>query len=457
MANVFVFRSRIAAPADEVFRWHERPGAFERLAPPWQRIEVVERTGGIQTGDRVTLRQSLGPLKLTWRLEHCDYVAGRQFRDCQLSGPFRSWTHTHTIEPDGPDACHLIDRIDYALPVGAVGQWLAGGFAGRELDRLFAYRHAVTAADVAAHRRYSGAGSMQIAIAGASGLIGSALAPFLTTGGHQVHTLVRGRPTSPSEIAWDPAAGKIDAERLAGCDALVNLAGEGIATRRWTAAQKERILTSRVESTTLLARTLAGLNPRPRVWVCASAIGFYGDRGDELLDEASRTGEGFLPDVCQSWEAATAPAADAGIRVIRIRFGIVLSPAGGALAKMLPPFRMGAGGRLGDGRQYMSWIALDDVVGAIHHSIMHDTLSGPVNGVGPHPATNLEFTKTLGRVLHRPTIFPMPAPVVRLAFGEMGDALLLSSARVRPARLLESGYAFRYPDLEAALRHLLGK
>ncbi|HEX4145636.1 MAG TPA: TIGR01777 family oxidoreductase [Pirellulales bacterium] len=457
MPNRFTRRSRIVASADELFRWHESPGAFERLAPPWQKIEVVERQGGIQPGGRVALRQSLGPLKINWRMEHRDYIAGRQFRDCQLSGPFRSWIHTHTIEPDGPDNCYLFDQIEYALPGGAIGQGVLAGFVGRQLDRLFAYRHAVTAADLATHRLYSGVKRMQFAIAGASGLIGSALAPFLTTGGHQVQKLVRGRPAAAGEIAWDPAAGKVDATGLADCDAVVNLAGEGIATRRWTAAQKERIRASRVESTTLLARTLAGLNPRPRVWVCASAIGFYGDRGEERLDEASAAGEGFLPDVCRQWEAATAPAVDAGIRVVRLRFGVVLSPAGGALAKMLPPFRMGAGGRLGDGQQYMSWIALDDVVGAIYHALMHDTLAGPVNAVAPHPATNLEFTKTLGRVLHRPTIFPMPAPVARLLFGEMADALLLASARVYPARLLESGYAFRYQQLEGALRHLLGK
>jgi uncharacterized protein (TIGR01777 family) len=268
---------------------------------------------------------------------------------------------------------------------------------------------------------------------------------------------VRGAPHAPNDIPWDPAAGKISVERLAGCQAVVNLAGEGIAARRWTKAQKQRILSSRIESTALLARTLAAMNPRPLVWVCASAIGFYGDRGDEQLDEASCAGEGFLPDVCRQWEAATAPAADAGIRVLRLRTGIVLSPAGGALAKMLPPFRMGAGGRLGDGKQYMSWIALDDVVGAIYHLIMHESLAGPVNAVAPHPATNIEFTKTLGRVLHRPTVFPMPAAVARLLFGEMADALLLSSARVHPARLLESGYAFRYQQLEGALHHLLGK
>ena len=294
------------------------------------------------------------------------------------------------------------------------GKRRLGGFVRRQLDRLFAYRHAVTAADLAAHRRYSGVKHMQIAIAGASGLIGSALTPFLTTGGHQVHRLVRGRPAAAERNCL--GSGRRQDRCRRGWP----------AARRWSIwrakesppaagprRRKQRILTSRVESTTLLARTLAGLNPRPRVWVCASAIGFYGDRGDERLDEASRAGEGFLPDVCRQWEAATAPAADAGIRVVRLRIGIVLSPAGGALAKMLPPFRMGAGGRLGDGKQYMSWIALDDVVGAIHHLIMHDTLAGPVNAVAPHPATNLEFTKTLGRVLHRPTIFPMPAPVAR--------------------------------------------
>jgi hypothetical protein len=310
---------------------------------------------------------------------------------------------------------------------------------------------------------------MQIVIAGSSGLIGSALASFLTTGGHQVRRLVRPQAKSQSagtvplsqptadRISWNPAAAQIDAAALAGCEVVINLAGEGIANRRWTAEQKKKIYDSRIDSTALLALTLAELNPRPRVFVCASAIGFYGDRGDEQLDEASRPGTGFLPEVCQDWEAVTAPAADAGIRVVRVRFGVVLSPAGGALAKMLPPFRLGAGGRLGNGRQWMSWIALDDVVGAIQHVIMQDNLTGAVNVVAPHPATNQEFTKTLGRVLHRPTIFPMPAAVARLAFGEMADALLLASARVHPARLLESGYAFRYPDLEPALRHLLGR
>jgi uncharacterized protein len=456
MSETFIFRSRIAAPAEEVFRWHERRGALERLAPPWQRIEMVERSGDIR-GGRVTLRIPFGPIRILWTLEHRDPIAGRQFCDVQTSGPFRRWVHIHRMQPDGPDACFLEDHIDYDLPWGPAGRALAAGFVRRQLERLFVYRHAITRADITTHRNLLESSPMQIAIAGASGLIGSALVPLLTSGGHQVRRIVRGAAQSSADVRWDPAAGVLDRQALVGCDAVINLAGEGIASRRWTAAQKERIRASRVESTRLLAEALVAMNPRPRVWVCASAIGFYGDRGDELLDEASPPGNDFLSDVCRQWEAATQPAADAGIRVVNSRFGVVLSPAGGALKTMLPPFRMGAGGRLGSGRQYMSWISIDDVVGAIHHALTTESMHGPVNVVAPQPVSNREFSATLGRVLHRPTVLPVPAAVARVVFGEMADALLLSSARVYPARLLTTGYEFRYPQLEAALRHLLGK
>jgi uncharacterized protein (TIGR01777 family) len=297
---------------------------------------------------------------------------------------------------------------------------------------------------------------MQIVISGSSGLIGSALVPLLTAAGHQVRRIVRGEPKAPGDIRWDPASGSIDRTALAGCEAIVHLAGENIAARRWSAEQKEKIRASRVESTRLLATTLAQLEPRPKVWVGASAIGFYGDRGDERLDEASAPGEGFLPEVCRQWEAAMQPAIDAGIRVVPARFGVVLSPAGGALKSMLTPFLLGAGGRIGNGQQYFSWIGLDDAAGALVHLLSTESLRGPVNVVSPSPVTNQEFTKTLGRVLHRPTIFPMPAFAARLVMGEMADGLLLASARVYPARLETSGYAFRFPQLEAALRHLLG-
>ena len=234
------------------------------------------------------------------------------------------------------------------------------------------------------------------------------------------------------------------------------MAGENIGARRWTLTRKAIIRDSRLKGTRLLSETLAQLASPPKVLVCASAMGFYGDRGDEILTEDSPGGTGFLPDLCREWEAASESAAEKGIRVVRLRIGVVLSSQGGALKKMLPPFKMGVGGRLGSGKQYMSWIALDDLVGAIEHALTHDTLAGPVNAATPNPVTNQEFTRTLGRVLGRPTVFPVPSLAVRLLFGEMGNALLLSSARLEPTRLAASGFQFHYPELEAALRHVLG-
>jgi uncharacterized protein (TIGR01777 family) len=302
---------------------------------------------------------------------------------------------------------------------------------------------------------------MKVLVTGSSGLIGSALIPYLVVGGHHVVRLLR--PHSPSSttgvsvIRWDPMEGKIESSGLEDLDAVVHLAGESIAAGRWTAERKARIRDSRIKGTELLCGTLARLARPPKVLVSASAIGYYGDRGAETLREESPPGSGFLADVSRDWESATAAAVRKGLRVCLPRFGVVLSPAGGALAKMLPPFRMGAGGKLGSGRQYMSWVALDDALGAIHQMLNDGELRGPVNVVAPNPVTNFEFTKTLGRVLCRPTFASVPAFATRLAFGEMADALLLSSTRVQPAKLQGTGYRFRHPELEGALRHLLGK
>ena len=297
---------------------------------------------------------------------------------------------------------------------------------------------------------------MHVLVTGATGLVGSALIPFLTTGGHRVTRMGRSQ-AGEGAVRWDPEEGVLNGADLEGFDAVVHLAGENIAGGRWTAAQKARIRDSRVKGTGLLCETLARLDRPPKTLVCASAIGYYGDRGEEALTEASAPGEGFLPEVCRAWEGATEPAVRKGIRVVNLRFGVVLSAEGGALAKMLFPFRMGAGGVLGSGRQYMSWIALDDAAGVIHHALVTDALRGPANAVSPQPVTNREYTKMLGRGLRRPTIFPMPAFAARMAFGEMADALLLSSQRVVPRRLEETGYIFRLPDLEGALRHVLGR
>ena len=297
---------------------------------------------------------------------------------------------------------------------------------------------------------------MRILVSGSTGLVGSVLVPRLVADGHQVVRLLREKMV-PGEkgIAWNPAAGILDAKTLEGFEAVVHLAGESIASGRWTHAKKARIRDSRVVGTALLADRIAGLPRPPGVLLCASAIGFYGNRGDETLREDSPPGKDFLGRVCRDWEAASEPAARKGVRVVRLRFGVILSPAGGALAKMLTPFRLGLGGPIGDGRQYMSWIAIDDAVDSLLHALTPKLPAGPVNIVSPNPATNAEFARTLGRVLGRPAFLPMPAFAARLAFGEMADALLLSSQRVAPDRLVASGYAFRYPALEQALRHLL--
>jgi uncharacterized protein (TIGR01777 family) len=297
---------------------------------------------------------------------------------------------------------------------------------------------------------------MRIAITGSTGLVGSTLVPLLATGGHSVTRLVR-REAKAGEVTWNPKAETFDASPLNGGDAVVHLAGENIAASRWNARVKERLRNSRVAATRLLCEGLAKMATPPKVLVCASAIGYYGDRGDEKLDEDSKPGSSFLADLVRDWEAATKPAAEAGIRVVNLRFGVILSPKDGALSKMLLPFKLGGGGRVGSGKQYWSWISIDDAAGAVHHAIMNEGLSGPVNAVAPTPVTNLEFTKTLGRVLRRPTILPMPAFAARLALGEMADELLLASSRVDAKRLVQSGYDFRQPTLEAALRHLLGR
>jgi len=295
---------------------------------------------------------------------------------------------------------------------------------------------------------------MHILISGASGLIGGALGTALAAAGHPVTSLVRRVPTSDGERRWDPAAESLDPGVLDDVDAVIHLAAESIA-QRWTPGRMARILQSRRRSTRLLAEASARARKPPSAFLCASAIGYYGDRPGETLDEESGPGSDFLAEVCQQWEAACAPLADQGVRVVNLRFGMVLSPQGGALKQMLGPFRLGLGGRLGSGRQTMSWIALDDVVGAVQHVLATPTLRGPVNLVTPNPVSNRELTRTLGKVLRRPAALPAPRFALRLALGKMAGPLLLSDQRVLPTRLQSSGFSFQHPELEPALRHLL--
>ena len=456
---VFERSSELPVSADEAFGWHCRPGAFLRLAPPWESIELVS-SDGVAEGSRAHIRLKVGPISRSWIAVHGNIEPGRQFQDVQVSGPFSKWEHTHRMEPLDDSRCVLTDRIEYRAPLGMLGNLFGGRLIRRQLERTFAYRHAVTFNDLQFHSRYKEKPAMKIAIGGSTGMVGTELVSFLQTGGHDVARLTRGRSEftdGTTGIDWAPSSDTIDAAGLEGCDAVVHLGGHNIAHGRWTTGMKRLIRDSRVNSTSLLARTLAGLANPPRVFVCASAIGFYGDRGQEVMDESSEAGPSFLSETCREWEEATAPARDAGIRVINLRIGVVLSPKGGALKKMLLPFKLSGGGVVGSGRQWMSWVGLDDLPRIILHTIQTDSLSGPVNAVAPGIVDNRTFTKTLGQVLRRPTIFPMPAFVVKLAFGEMGDELLLGSTRVLANRLNESGYQFLLPELDPALRHLLGK
>ncbi len=454
----FTKRSQINAPVEDVFQWHARPGAIERLSPPWDPLVVLDRTGGIRKGDRVILKMKAGPFPFRWYAEHTGYEENRQFRDCQTSGPFSEWIHTHLFDQDEGNTCRLEDRIEYRLPFHPLTSSFIGPMISKKLKRIFKYRHTTTRSDIHLHQQYKDQPRKNILISGASGLIGSALVPFLTTGGHNVISLVRRRSSSGShEIAWNPVDGYLDLDNIANIDAIIHLAGENISGSRWTKRKKKKIHNSRVKSTTLLVEKITSLKKKPDVFISASAIGFYGNRGDAILCENDKPGDDFLSDVCAEWEKAAAPAADRGIRTACARIGVVLTPQGGALMRMLFPFSIGMGGRIGTGRQYMSWIGIDDVIGSIYHILMNNDISGPVNLVSPSPVTNNEFMNIFKGILSRPALLPLPVWMIKQLFGEMGKEILLSSTRVKPEKLLETGYVFRYPQLEKALKHILGR
>jgi uncharacterized protein (TIGR01777 family) len=453
--GAFRKESVIDAPASVVGAWHARRGAFERLVPPWDHITREGDDEGIANGSVAHLRMHQGPLSVRWDALHEEVDLPRRFVDVQTRGPFHAWRHEHAFD-ERDDATLLSDRVTYTLPLRPFST-VAEPFVARMLERMFSYRHRVTSLDLRAHAQF-GAEPMKVAITGAGGLVGSALVPFLTTGGHDVVRLVRGASTGAAdEVAWDPQRPVLDGRALTDVDAFVHLAGEPIGEGRFSTEQKRRIVESRIEATRNLATAIASLEHKPRVIVSASAIGFYGDRGDEILDEKSAHGTGFLAEVCVGWEQAWRPAIDAGIRVVMLRTGVVLTPRGGALAKLLPVFRLGVGGPVGTGAQWMSTIALDDLLDVVLRALVDERLVGPVNAVGPEPLTNRAFSKTLGRVLSRPAFARVPSAALRIAFGEMAEETILASQRVTPQRLLDVGHRFRFSTVEEALRHVLGR
>ncbi|MGZ4510299.1 MAG: TIGR01777 family oxidoreductase [Mycobacterium sp.] len=445
------YSSVVDAPIADVFAWHARPGAFARLSPPWQPMRLVTEAASLKDG-----RATLGlPGGLRWVAVHQPdgYDPPRRFVDA-IGGeglaalPARTvvrWRHTHDFEDLGEGRTRVIDRVDTPVP-------------GSLLRPMFTYRHRQLADDLAAHRlaAENGLAPATVAVTGSSGLVGSALTAFLSTGGHRVIRLVRGTPRGDDEREWnpdDPDPGLFD-----GVDAVIHLAGASIAGR-FTRKHRDAIRDSRIGPTRRLAEALGRTSPRPPVLVSASAIGYYGyDRGDDILTEDDDRGDGFLADVVADWEAATAPAEQAGVRVVKVRTGIVQSPRGGTLKLMRPLFTAGLGGRLGDGRQWLSWIGIDDLVDIYHRALWDQGLAGPVNAVAPRPVRNSEYTATLAHVVHRPAVLPVPSLGPRVLLGEQGaPELACASQRVLPHKLTAVGHRFRQPDLDQALRHVLGR
>ncbi len=441
---------RVPVSVASLFDWHEREGAFERLSPPWQDVRVISRVGGIRDGATVALDVKTFGVSTRWHVEHRDYQRNVQFVDEMRGGPFATWIHTHAFASEGEQASRLEDRIEYALPLNGLGDAAAGWFVRDTLERTFRYRHAVTSHDLARHAAFAAHDRMRIAVTGATGFVGRALCSFLATGGHTVLRIGRGAVRSGEvDISWDPMRGQLDASALEGVDAVIHLAGAPIA-ERWTDEHRRAIRDSRVLGTQLLARAIAGLSRKPRVLLSGSAIGAYGaDRGDTVLGETSALGDDFLAEVVREWEAATLPAAEAGVRVVHLRTGIVTGVAGGALAKQWPLFQLGLGGPLGSGDHYMSCIALDDEVGAIHHCLMDERIAGAVNLVAPDAVTNTEYARQVGAAIGRPAILPAPVFAMSLLFGrEMVQATALASQRVRPAVLAAHGFTWAWPTVE---------
>ncbi|NQZ57781.1 MAG: TIGR01777 family protein [Lentisphaeraceae bacterium] len=451
---IFEKKSHFPVSAEDLFAWHERLGTFERLVPPWEKVEMLSQTGGIEVGARKSLLIGSGITKMSWEALHTACEKPTLFEDKQESGPFAKWLHTHKFDAIDAKNCKLTDQLDYALPMGMVGQLLGGNFISKTLKRTFCFRHRRTLEDILQHKKYQQEKRQRILVSGASGVVGRQLCAFLTTGGHDVWRLVRKiKLDAEKEILWDPQNNKIDKEKLEGFDVVIHLAGENV-DGRWTTAKKKRILDSRVFGTRLLSKTLSELNDKPSVFIGASGVSYYGNHASEIFDEDSPRGTGFLADVVEAWEGETRSAKQAGIRVVNLRIGVVLTLLGGALKKMVVTVKLGFGGRIGSGEQFFSWILLDDLIGIIYQSIFDEDLSGPINAVAPGTLSNAEFIKTLARVLQRPAVFAVPTFVIKLLFGQMGEETVLGSLNVRSTRLKK--YDFLYPSLDMALRAEFG-
>lgn len=434
-------------------------GAAERLCAPWEPCQII---------DQADIGAANGHLTVDYagtRIESRFTPVEEGYDETHAKGPFASWSHQHRFLKDrrtgarfNPNICLLQDNIEYELPTGLLARAATAKAIVKDLDRTFIHRHARTRLDLIRQQVFAERPRMRVVVSGASGLIGRQLCAFLSTAGHRVDALVRRDPKPRAggvEIRWDPQAGTIDAGALEGADAIIHLAGSTL-NQSWSRRTKEEIRSSRIESTKLLTRTISALGIKPKTFISASAIGYYGDRGVEPLTEDSSPGEGFLADLCVEWERAAYDVETHGVRLVLPRIGIVLSPQGGALQELESKFRVGLGGRLGDGFQYWPWIGLDDTVGALHFALMHEHLNGPINLAAPGALRQFEFAECLARVLRVPRLGNVPEWLIKTTFGEMGKEVLLRGTNVIPEALEDSGFTFLTPGLEQCLRWEMG-
>lgn len=449
---VFERHSRLPHPAAEVGAYLRRPSAFERLLPPWQDFRVVEHDAGMEDGARIVLQGARGGMR---RRVTVDVGCEDDLLVLRFRGPRLDLKYTQRVLPYGEGESELVDRLEYGgharSSVGLSRAWRPQ----RRLERMLRFRDTRTWIDLDRHRQWADEKRLRVLIAGAGGLIGRHLATYLTCAGHEVIRLVRRPAADRDEVEWDPMSSRFDASSLLGVDAVVNLAGATMASL-WTKKRKDQLSGSRLRSTKTLVEAMGRLDTPPAVFISASAVGAYGSRGDEILTDRSDRGEGFLADLCAEWEEAAQEASVVGVRVVTPRFGLVLTAAGGVLHAMLPPFSAGIGGRIADGHQWWSWVALDDLVAALEWIMYDSRFGGAVNIVAPEPVRNRDFTEILGRVVSRPAKLRAPRPVLE-RLGGMPKEMLLASQRAVPSRLCEQGFKFAFPGLEKALRFELGR
>ena len=459
---LFVHEAKFDANKKQIWDWYNSDGAFRRIMPEWEGIQPIN-AGRLVDGDETIFKVKMGPIRQKWIARHHSVVPGESFADRMIKGPFGAWNHHHEFESNSGGVTSVIDNVEYKLPLHIFTGWSAGFTVLPRMKQMFEFRSVRVANDLKQIQATAKLPRQRILVSGSTGMIGLQLCAFLEAAGHDVHRLLRPSTKLPSDVdsskvvKWNDLTGEILEGDMNGFDSIIHLAGAGIGDKRWSKKRLKLIRDSRIIPTENLAKIVPGLENPPKKMLCSSAIGFYGNRGTEVLDENSSAGNDMLSDLCRDWENASNAAKDAGINVIHLRTGIVMSPLGGALAKLLLPAKMGAGGPVGGGKQMQSWISLDDEIYAIHHLMMKEDSEGAYNLTAPNPVSQKQFAKTLGKVLRRPAFAPLPGFVIKMLFGQMGKKLVLEGQYVRPNRLLESGYEFTHSELESCLRSCLGK